>query len=153
MAGEALAIHARVTDVKMKTDALYPDAAGTVRIICAPVELEDARELIYEKGARDIALLPSAGDAPSKARGRAPGGAYDVEGVEIDCTATEDGYELQALVPAESLNIQPDADEALFDVIVNTADKAWAGYRVTPLFGLGNPSPDGTACVKMKVKP
>lgn len=111
----ALAIHARVKDRQVEQDQ-QPWLASCIEVFSAP---DDGFGAVSKSAVAQIFLIPGTGAAPAHAKRQHQGRTVDAPEIQVVCTTTVDGYDMQAIVPLDLLNLLTDVRTFRLEVVVN----------------------------------
>lgn len=122
-AGDNLAIHALVRD-KQPTQH---------RTVWRGSDIEVFGAMVGTGNIGQVFLVPQVADSPAKAY-KADRKPVAAPGITLQSRPTDNGYELQALIPLSLLKIDPAADTCLLEIQISSV-RAVAAGKTTALYG------------------
>ena len=111
IAGDDLAFQARVIDREIKRNESMPFLASCIEVFGA---------MPGDKAVRQLYLVPAAGCSPASAALQDGTQVKPAPDIRLVTQPTENGYEMQALIPLRLLGIEHDSKGFLFEAVVTS---------------------------------
>ena len=132
LAGHSIVLDLRVTDHAICAGELAWQGS-CVEVFTSPTTSGQWHPSLTNAGIRQVFLVPAAGNAPAFARKQC-GQEMPAPEIQVTGTTHRTGYALQALVPLSLLELDPSADEFLFQIVVTTTPQPGGAATRAALF-------------------